>query len=286
MKKDTKIQRSDILNNTYYYIYKNLEHQINLDEVAKYNSVSKFHFHRIIKEDTGCTLFELISSIRLQKAANLLITNKHSTISEIANSCGYMSHSSFIKAFKNKYGFTPTAWRKGSYKDYSKELLKEFPSNKDFSYVKPKIKVCEDIHCAYIRHKGYNIGVIDTWEKIQAIAYEQDIKQYKQIALYHDNPSITPLENCSYVACITAPKDFKGKISTFTIQEGLYAVFPLEGVYGDVLNFIRYVYHYWLPDSGYEARTMPAYTVYHKNHFTTGLEDFSLDLCIPISVAY
>lgn len=286
MKKDTLVSRNEIINNTYYYIYKNLEHQITLDELSSFNSISKFHYHRVIKEDTGSTLFELISSIRLQKAANLLITNKHSTISEIANSCGYMSHSSFIKAFKNKFNFTPTVWKKGAFKEYSKELLKEFPSSKDFSNVQVSIKICDEIHCAYIRHKGYNKEVIKTWEKIEAVAYESGLENYKQIALYHDNPSITPLENCSYVACVTAPKDFKGKISTFTIQKGLHAVFNLEGIYGDVLNFIRYVYHYWLPDSGYEARTMPAYTIYHKNHFTSGLKDFSLTLYVPITVAY
>ena len=99
MKKNTILIRNDIINKTYYYIYKNLEHQISLDELAKENSVSKYHYHRIVKEETGFTLFELITSIRLQKAANLLLTNKHSSISEIASLCGYMSHSSFIKAF-------------------------------------------------------------------------------------------------------------------------------------------------------------------------------------------
>lgn len=286
MKKDTKVIRNDIVNKTYYYIYKNLEHKISLDEIASFNSVSKYHFHRIIKEETETTLFELISSIRLQKAANLMLTNKHSTISEIANLCGYISHSSFIKAFKQKYNYTPTQWKKGAHKKYSKELLKAFPSNKDFSYIEPEIKVCEEIHCAYIRHKGYNNEIKKTWEKLHAIAYENQIKNFKDIALYHDNPAITPLEKCSYVACINVSKNISLPVSTFTISEGLHAVFQLDGIYGDVLNFIRYVYHYWLPNSGYEAKTIPAYTIYEKNHFITGFKDFSLKLYIPIKVAY
>lgn len=286
MKKDTKNIRNDIINKTYYYIYKNLEHKITLDELANHNSVSKFHYHRIIKELTGDTLSELITSIRLQKAANLILTNKHSTISEIANLCGYVSHSSFIKAFKKKYNYTPTQWKNGLNKEYSKELLKEFPNNRDFSNIQPQIKVCKELHCAYIRHKGYNKKVIQTWEKLHAVAYESGLSEYQDIALYHDNPSITPLEKCSYVACITVPSNFNSQISTFKILEGLHAVFHLDGVYGDVLNFIRYVYHYWLPNSGYEAKTIPAYTIYHKNHFVTGLKDFSLDLYVPIRVAY
>ena len=48
--------------------------------------------------------YESIKSIRLQKASSLLLTNKYSTISEVANLCGYSSHSSFIKAFRGRFG--------------------------------------------------------------------------------------------------------------------------------------------------------------------------------------
>lgn len=66
----------------------------------------------------------MITSIRLQKAANLLIVNKYSTISEIANACGFNSHSSFIKAFKKKFNYTPKEWKKDGYKSFPKRLLK------------------------------------------------------------------------------------------------------------------------------------------------------------------
>lgn len=285
MKKETIHLRHKIVNDTYYYIYKNLEHQITLDELAKLNKVSKYHYHRIIKEETSFTLFEIITSIRLQKAANLLLTNKHSTISEIASLCGYMSHSSFIKAFKQRFKHTPTSWRKGAFKTYSKQLLEKFPSSRDFSNIEPQIKVCKAIKCTYIRHKGYDKKIKNTWEKLYAIAYENDITNFKQIALYHDNPTITPLDECSYVAAISIDKDYKN-LNILEIPESLNAVFVLKGVYGDVLNFIRYVYHYWLPNSGYETSSIPCYTIYEKNHFTTGFEDFNLKLYLPIKIAF
>lgn len=285
MRKETKHLRNDVVNRTFYYIYRNLEYKVSLDELAKLNHLSKYHYHRIIKEETGKTVFEIISDERLKKAANLLITNTNSTISEIANQCGYISHSSFIKAFKSRYNYTPKQWRNGSFKEYSKELLENFSTKKDYSKIEPQIKVCKELHCAYIRHKGYDRTIKKSWEKLEAIAYENKIKEHKQIALFHDNPVITPLENCSYVACISVEKNFD-KISTFDIPESLCAVFNLKGVYGDVLNLLRYVYHYWLPNSGYEAKTTPAYAIYHKNYFTTGEIDFDLDFFIPINVAY
>ncbi|WP_320034472.1 AraC family transcriptional regulator [Halarcobacter sp.] len=285
MKKETKHFRNDVVNRTFYYIYKNLEYKVTLDELAKINHLSKYHYHRIIKEETGKTLFEIIADERLKKAANLLITNSHSTISEIANQCGYISHSSFIKAFKSRYIYTPTQWKNGSFKKYSKQLLQDFTSKREFIDIEPEIKICKQIHCAYIRHKGYNKTIKKSWEKLEAIAYENSLENYKEIALFHDNPVITPLENCSYVACISVEKDFD-KISTFDIPESLCAVFYLKGVYGDVLNLLRYVYHYWLPNSGYEAKIIPAYTIYYKNYFTTDQKNFELDFFIPIRIAY
>lgn len=81
--------------------------------------------------------------------------------------------------------------------------------------------------------------------------------------MYHDNPTITPLEECSYVACLEIKDDFfkNTTINTFEIPESLCAVFHLKGEYGDLLNFIRYVYHFWLPNSGYEAKTIPSYVI-------------------------
>ncbi len=285
MKKDTKILRNDIVNNTYYYIYKNIQDIISLDELAFINHVSKYHYHRIIKEETGFTLFEIITQERIKKASNLLITNKYSTISEIANNCGYISHSSFIKAFKNRYHCTPSKWRNGEYKKYSKELLKEFPCKKDFSNTRPEIKICKAIKCAYIRHKGYNKSIKNTWEKLNAIAYEHNLIKYNELAIFHDNPAITKLEKCSYVAAITVEKKFN-IISTLEIPESLCAVFNLKGIYGDALNFIRYIYHYWLPNSGYEAKTIPAFAIYKENIFTSSKKEFDIDFYIPIRVVY
>ncbi len=285
MKKDTKHDRANIVNNSLFYIYKYIDSPISLDELAKLNSVSKYHFHRIFKEETGKTLFETITSIRLQKAANMLIVNKHSTISQIIAKCGFSSHSSFIKAFKKRFSFTPKEWRNGSYKKYSEDILKEYPKVNDLKDIEPQIKPCDAFYCAYIRHKGYDLSIKKTWQRLNALAYEFDLEDYRQIAIQHDNPSITPLKEASYVACIEVPKEFKA-ISTLEFPKSLCAVFSLKGEYGDVLNLMRYAYHFWLPTSGYEAKTMPSYSIYKSNHFLNSDGKIDLEFYLPISVAY
>lgn len=283
MKKETIQERADIINKSLYYIYKYINTNITLDELAKLNHVSKFHYHRIFKEETGENFSDTLTSIRLQKAANLLISNKNSTITEISNNCGYTSHSSFIKAFKKRFSYTPSQWKKGSFKEYSKKILdKKYIKHLD---LEATIKVNKQIHCAYIRHKGYNKDIKHTWERLRALAYELKITDYTEIGLHHDNPSITPLNECKYVAAITIPDDMKihTRISTFYIPETLCAVFKYKGAYGEIINLIRYIHQEWIKDKGYEITTLPTYIKYIKNHLIEE-GNFEIEINVPIKV--
>jgi len=288
MKKDTKHIRADIVNKSLNYIYKYIDTHITLDELAKLNSVSKYHFLRIFKEEVGENLFERITAIRLQKAANLLITNTYSTISEISQLCGYSSHTSFIKAFKKRFIYTPSSWRKGSYKNFSKDFLNlEDNFYKIFEDIKPSIKVVPKRTCVYIRHKGYAKSKLsETWERLLAYAYENDILENTQVGIYHDNPVITDTKDCNYIAAIEVDNDFKPRnsISKFEVFESLCAVFYYEGVYGDIAKLMTYIYHYWMPKSGYEAKTLPAFAIYHQNHYLEGNNNFNLEFYVPIRV--
>ncbi|MAD42292.1 MAG: AraC family transcriptional regulator [Arcobacter sp.] len=283
MKKKTLQQRADIINKSLHYIYTNIETNITLEELASLNSISKFHFHRIFKNETKENFSNMLTSIRLQKAANLLISNKHSTITEISNSCGYSSHSSFIKAFKKRFNFTPTQWKNGAFNQYSKNII----DNKYFKHLNMEatIEIKEEKYCAYIRHKGYNKDIKHTWEKLRALAYQNNINKYEEIGLHHDNPSITPLKNCNYVAAITIPKELKlnNSISTFSIPESLCAVFKYSGEYGDIINLIRYIHHEWIKNKGYEITTLPTYIKYIKNHLIEN-GNFEIEVNIPIRI--
>ena len=288
MKRETKHARAEIVNKSLNYIYKYIDTNISLEELARLNSVSKYHFHRIFKEETGENLFDRISSIRLQKAANLLITNKYSTISEVSQMCGYASHTSFIKAFKNRFTYTPSQWRNGLYKNFSKDKY-DFDDNfyKEFKGLEPIVKVVPKKTCAYIRHKGYdNASLSKLWQRLLAFAYEKDIQNTTQIGIYHDNPIIIPHEECNYIAAIQVDEKFEptNSISKFVVFESLYAIFHYEGKYGDICKLMTYIYHYWLPNNGYEAKTLPAFANYHKNHYLEGNDTFDLDFYVPIRV--
>ena len=287
MKKDTYEKRAKIANDVMNYIYKFIDTNINIDELSMELNISKFHLHRIFKDEFGKNIYESIKSIRLQKASNLLITNKYSTITNIAQMIGYSSQTSFLRAFKERFEMTPKEWKNGGYKEYSNKIVEKFSTNSqiiDFSKIEPIIVKMPEMKGYYIRHKGYDKSIKKTWQKLQTWIYTNDIKEYKQMALHHDNPIITPLEECQYIAIVCLENDELQNITlpSLIIPKGIYAKFSLSGKYGDVIKLIQWAYHIWLIQSGYETTTNPSFTVYHKNHFLSDDGLFDLDFYLPI----
>ena len=289
MKQVTHEKRTKIANYVMNYIYKYIDIDINIDELSNELEISKFHLHRIFKDEFGKNIYESIKSIRLQKASNLLITNKYSTITQIANMCGYSSQTSFLRAFKERFLMTPKEWKNAGYKEYSTSNVKKFYETNnevDFSNIEPSIEKMPQIETYYIRHQGYDKSIKKVWQKLQTWIYTNEIDNYKQIALHHDNPIITPLNECQYIATVsidTYKKEIENlSLPKLIIPKGIYAKFSLKGKYGDVIKLIQWVYHSWLIESGYETTTNPSYTIYHKNHFLSSDEEFELDFYLPI----
>ena len=287
MKKNTYEKRAKIANDVMNYIYKYIDTDINIDNLSIELNVSKFHLHRIFKDEFGKNIYESIKSIRLQKASNLLITNKYSTITDISKMTGYSSQTSFLRAFKQRFEMTPKEWKNGGYKEYSNKIVQEITNqndNNNFFDITPTIVKMPEIKGYYIRHQGYDRSIKKTWQKLQTWIYTNEIKEYKQMALHHDNPIITPLEECQYIAIVSLENDELKDVTLpcLIIPKGIYAKFSLSGKYGDVIKLIQWVYHYWLIDSGYETTTSPSYTIYHKNHFLSLDEEFVLDYYLPI----
>jgi AraC family transcriptional regulator len=275
------------------YIYKYIDTNINIDELCLELNISKFHLHRIFKEEFGRNIYESIKAIRLQKASSLLITNRHSTITQIAKMCGYSSQTSFIRTFKERFLMTPKQWRNNGYLDYSNKILQTSlsanDSNATFYNQEPTVVKMPDIEVYYLRHQGYDKSIKKTWQKLQVWAMGHNFENFRQIGLHHDNPILNDLKQCQYVACIELNEEDKKKpinssVPKVTIPSGVYAKFNMQGKYGDVLKLIQWVYHTWLIESGYETTTHPSFAIYERNHFLEKDEHFILEYYVPIAL--
>ena len=93
------------------YMRRNAASNITLEDLASIVHLEKSYFARIFKKATGRSPIDMLISIRLDKA-NDLVANTDTKICDIATMCGYNTVSFFISSYKKRYGITPEEHRK------------------------------------------------------------------------------------------------------------------------------------------------------------------------------
>lgn len=88
----------------------NPERDTRLETLAAEQGVSPFHFHRGFTGATGETPRRYVDRVRLERAAYRLSVTPDRVI-DIAFSVGFASHETFSRAFKRRFGKTPSEWR-------------------------------------------------------------------------------------------------------------------------------------------------------------------------------
>jgi AraC family transcriptional regulator len=290
LRRETLARQRAVANDLMFYMFTHIDTDINLDEQAMRLGFDRVYLHKIFKRIFGRNIYESIKAIRMQKAASLLLTNRISTISEIASACGYASQTSFIRAFKARFGMTPSRWRNGGYRIYGERIAQACPARrcKDDDYFETlDYEICKRprIRAYYLRHQGYDERIKGVWQKLHTWALTNNIEKYEMISLFHDNPAVTPLASCHYVACLVTedtPLHDDGRIPQFEIAEGVYAKFSLQGCRGDLLSFMQWLYLTWLPREGYETTTAPPYAIYRRNHHLDKEGNFDIDFYVAV----
>lgn len=98
------------INQTINYIRRHLDSRIDLETLAGKACMSKDHFIRVFKRETGDTPNAYITKRKIDKAQLALITTDYS-IKAIAKMFGYNDHSYFNRLFKQFTGTTPQGYR-------------------------------------------------------------------------------------------------------------------------------------------------------------------------------
>jgi AraC-like DNA-binding protein len=109
----SKEQISNKVSGIIKYIENNFQSIQCIDEIADACFISKYHMCREFKIETGKTIMEYLTEIRINIAKGLLLTTNMS-ISEIAYNTGFHSVSYFYSVFKKYDKITPLEYRKNS----------------------------------------------------------------------------------------------------------------------------------------------------------------------------
>jgi AraC family transcriptional regulator len=88
----------------------NADENISLAALSRKAGLSSYHVHREFTAVAGETPKQFTLRLRLGRAAGMLLATSESVV-DVAFACGFQSHETFSRAFRKKFGITPSAYR-------------------------------------------------------------------------------------------------------------------------------------------------------------------------------
>lgn len=92
------------------YINENLNRELTVDQLAERVYLSRYHFMRLFKAQTGTTVHAYVRQKRLLSAARLI--REGVPAGQAAAECGFNDYSAFSRAFRESFGVSPGQLKK------------------------------------------------------------------------------------------------------------------------------------------------------------------------------
>ena len=92
------------------YIQSHFSEDLTREDVADAVFLSSAYFSRFFKRKTGMNFIDYLTTVRMEKAAELLTTNMR--VGDIAQKVGYQSRNRFFINFRQFSGYNPTEYRR------------------------------------------------------------------------------------------------------------------------------------------------------------------------------
>ncbi len=306
------------INRVVDHIGAHLADTLDLQTLADVAHFSPWHFHRVFQGIAGETLADCVRRLRLEAAAQRLLASPPQPALHIAFDVGFASAEVFSRAFRAHFGMTPTAWRRGAWRDWAtrhKHELRKIHQDQHKAYqdilravfqdkanwpsgpvslekgivMRVELKTLSPMRLAYMRHTGAygQPSITRMWERFGVWCGEHGLMnpRRKMYGIAQDNPMITPADKCRYDACVEVDDAFKpqGEVGVQNFGGGRYACARFTGTGADIHAAWMRMFGEWLPQSGYQADDKPALELYEEDFVMdpkTGA--FSCLLCVPV----
>ena len=91
------------------YLNEHLTEDISIDSLSETFFLSRYHLMHSFKEETGYTIGNYLSTKRLLLARDLILQGE--PITNVCYECGFRNYSTFSRAFKKNFGYSPREQR-------------------------------------------------------------------------------------------------------------------------------------------------------------------------------
>ncbi|RGY98237.1 AraC family transcriptional regulator [Clostridium sp. AM58-1XD] len=276
------MDRKELINQSIDYIIQHLDEDLSLDTLSARFFISKYHFSRIFKEETGETIYSFIKRCKIDQSAVDLKLNPSKAITDIGLDYGYSS-SNYSSVFKKHHNTSPTLFRQSipahSMSDpFVPERIVHFKTAEEYAS-KIEIQQLDDFFVIYERFIGNYADLENNWyqflDQYEALINEKTILAER----FFNDPAITDSSQCICDICMTAEQGF-GFHNVMWIGGGRWIVYHFDGKIKDIFETLQGIFSVWLPESGYTMTQRYGLNIYHRidrdNHSVV------MDLCIPI----
>ena len=237
----------------------------------------------------GETLGDYLRRRRVEVAAMRLAAQPRTTVLNIALSVGFGSAEAFARAFRSRFGCSPTAWRSlqaaqrgASVKAKSNpgqvdRKIDQAPAGRAAEHegsptpnlerlMNVKLIDRQPVTDAYLRHLGpYGEPISHFWQDTYVPwAVTNNLIGCARYGISHDDPGITAPELCRYDACAEVAPGFVATGGAFktTLPGGRYAALAFKGSAADVVEGWTTLLRDWLPSSGLQLDARPCFEHY------------------------
>lgn len=276
------MDRKKLVNQSIDYIIHHLNEKLLLDTIASQFYISKYHFSRIFKEETGETIYAFIKRCKVDQSAIDMKLNPAKTITDIGLDYGYSS-SNYSSVFRKHHETSPAMFRQSIPTDsmpvpFTPERVVHFKTAKEYE-AKIKIQELNDLFVVYERFIGNYVDIEKHWyeflDKYKTFLNEKTILAER----FFNDPAITNSSQCICDICMTVEQDCNLD-HVMWIRGGKWIIYHFNGKIEDIFETLQGVFSVWLPQSGYNMAQRYGLNIYH--HIDRENHSVVMDLCIPI----
>lgn len=250
------------------YIDQHLDGNLNLETVSRVAAFSKFHFHRQFTATFGLSVHRYVQLTRMKRASYRLADRE--SITDIAMDVGYEAPDAFARAFRQRFGQSPSSFRKspnwgawlmafGPLDNARRKLMQIIFTQDDVT-----IRDVPPTPVAIMEHRGDRATLGDTiqrfiaWRKAAGLSPETS----PTFNIFRSERCPAVAADYSMDICVGTDQPIAAddkQMKAGVIPGGRCAVLRYPGNTNNLEPAGLYLYRDWLPASGEEARDFPLY---------------------------
>ncbi|WP_426413763.1 AraC family transcriptional regulator [Bradyrhizobium ganzhouense] len=252
------------------HIDRHLDADLDLDSLSAVAAFSKFHFHRQFMATFGLSVHRYVQLARMKRASHQLAYNETLDVTDIAMDAGYDAPDAFARAFRQRFGQSPSSFRKspdwepwraafGPLDNARSKLMQ-----KNFTTDDVTIRDVQPTRVAIMEHRGSPETLGDTIRRFVAWRRAAGLhpRTNPTFNVWHSEGRPAQQDEYSIDLCVGTdqPIEANGEaIKAGEIPGGRCAVLRVVGYTDNLEPAALYLYRDWLPASGEEARDFPIY---------------------------